>query len=617
MRKNLLKSVGVIALALVGTVSAKADLIPTTTVYDFEDGNAVFTARSRMEVKIANDTTLGSNVLTFVNAKNAQNGYGFANYNFSDLTFHAAQVKLDFDYQPKENRGQLTIGDGLVRGNDGGCSKNTYGAKGAIFRIGTDKSDFFINDAKQAKAGIEGSWLHVTVTVYNFERKVEWTVLKGDSIISQSGTTEGEGEEAIFTPGKVDFWKADANECTQIDVFGFINNSTETMIDNLSITSIVDTDIKFWDYTIKYVDAEGNELKEARTSNGREGTHAVLLASDKDPIRINNDEVNMKYVYESDDAETVAIAENAVITVKFREAEVYAGVLNCMIDGQSGTDGRLAQYSGFTFFEGDTYNVYPSRGYGKDGVYYFTPATSYNGVTFTFPGSLNTRNINGVVTYIGQLNYAAVDSVAYYSDIERLALPVEDEGNGTGLGQLEGTVNSWWSFSGGIFDRFSQGRGIRLDEGSYVWTEPITEAASYKVTVYGRNDYYKNGEARTEVNPFALGLIGDDGTLKVYNVAVPDWTSSMTGAVVVENISIPANGKLAIVNTNTEGGQISLDDISLTKTGDYVEPDMVTTDIKTVEVKAQNNGIIYNLAGQAVKNAQKGIFIINGKKVVK
>ena len=93
--------------------------------------------------------------------------------------------------------------------------------------------------------------------------------------------------------------------------------------------------------------------------------------------------------------------------------------------------------------------------------------------------------------------------------------------------------------------------------------------------------------------------------------------TSQATAVVVENISIPANGKLAIVNTNTEGGQISLDDISLTKTGDYVEPEMVTTGIKTVEVKAQNNGVIYNLAGQIVKNAQKGIFIINGKKVVK
>ena len=40
------------------------------------------------------------------------------------------------------------------------------------------------------------------------------------------------------------------------------------------------------------------------------------------------------------------------------------------------------------------------------------------------------------------------------------------------------------------------------------------------------------------------------------------------------------------------------------------------TAIKSVEtVKA--DGAIYNLAGQQVKNAQKGIFVINGKKVIK
>jgi hypothetical protein len=29
------------------------------------------------------------------------------------------------------------------------------------------------------------------------------------------------------------------------------------------------------------------------------------------------------------------------------------------------------------------------------------------------------------------------------------------------------------------------------------------------------------------------------------------------------------------------------------------------------------NGTVYNLAGQQVKNAQKGVFIVNGKKVIK
>lgn len=49
---------------------------------------------------------------------------------------------------------------------------------------------------------------------------------------------------------------------------------------------------------------------------------------------------------------------------------------------------------------------------------------------------------------------------------------------------------------------------------------------------------------------------------------------------------------------------------------EYIAIDGGATAIKSVE--AENaNGAIYNLAGQQVKNAQKGIFILNGKKVIK
>ena len=40
------------------------------------------------------------------------------------------------------------------------------------------------------------------------------------------------------------------------------------------------------------------------------------------------------------------------------------------------------------------------------------------------------------------------------------------------------------------------------------------------------------------------------------------------------------------------------------------------TAIKAIET-LKNNGVIYNLAGQQVKSAQKGVFIVNGKKVIK
>ena len=44
--------------------------------------------------------------------------------------------------------------------------------------------------------------------------------------------------------------------------------------------------------------------------------------------------------------------------------------------------------------------------------------------------------------------------------------------------------------------------------------------------------------------------------------------------------------------------------------------DGITTDIKTINGEAVENGTIFNLAGQQVSKAQKGVFIQNGKKVL-
>lgn len=570
----------------------------TTTKYDFEDGNNIFTDDSRIGSAVADDEVLGSKAVVFTAAGNCQNGYGFAHYDFTDQLNQPALVGVEFDYYNQSGtRAILTLGDRLVRQNDGGCSKNTYGSKGAIFRIGSTRDNFIINDynlrltdgtktetvvdeetgeEKEVTTSIYGycdKWLHVSVLANNDTKTVAWTV-----------TDVATGE--VVHSGLEAFWQADANELSQIDVFAWINNAMSGKVDNLEITNYKSNAV-FADYTIKYVDADGNELKDSRTGNGQVGKFVKLLDSDKAAIVSDYEgedgiDGKMKYIYDFDDSETVAIADGgtAVITVTYKKAEIFGVVLNCMIDGQTGSAARLASFQG-KFFEGDNYYVYPARGYGKDGKYYFTEATSWNGTTFTFPGSLNSRTVNGVVTYIGQLNYSLDETVGYYSDFERLALPVEDAGEGTGLGQLYGSVNNWWSFSNGIFDRFSQGRGIRLDAGSYVWTEPIAEDGTYMVRVYGRNDKSANCTA-----PYALGLRDAEGKVTLFDVAIPDWGSATTGesiigaaaaeateeteAVEAAGIGIKAGYSLVVMNTGN-GDMISLDDIRLIKVGDYVE----------------------------------------------
>ncbi len=601
----------------------------TTTSYDFEDGNAVFTATSRMSVEIQENAAKGSKVLALINAKNTQNGYGFAYFDFSENVVQASKVTVKFDYFNGAGRGCITIGDALVRGKDGkGAGMDrinrapTYGAKGAIFRIGAsgDGKSYIVNDVVLGTAEDWcNKWLTVEVGIYNFDRQVEWVIKDGEEILAQSGTTVGYGEEA--TPGKVGFWQADANEATQIDVFGSVNNNI-SYIDNVSITAAKDPTIIFYDYKIRYVDANGKDLKEARIANGRAGTDPIILASDSDHFYLNKAgavvgtpaEAATKKIYVSNNAESVKVAENAEVLITFRDAETHYAVLNCNTDGGV----LLAQFRDFDkykFFEGDSYVMFIPRAYAKDGAYYFTPATDWNGASFTFPGTLNPTVAGGRTIYIGSLNnYAKVDSVVYYANFEDLALPKVDAGQGTGLGQLEGTVTNWWNWTNGYWSRFDGGRGITLGANSYVWTEPIAEAGNYKVTIYGRNNIYYQAESYAVPQPYKLGLRNAAGEVTYLDIEIPQWGGGTTGESVVENVAIPAGFSLVIIcdgstvtaNDGTElAKDITLDDISLAKQSSE------TPYLFTQTVKVTGNGTVgYN--GISIRNSSKAFSMSYG-----
>ena len=564
---------------------------------DFEDEDVsmfVNVNPSRMTISAVDDATLNSKVAQF--AATNRNALPMGFYDFTELTGKASKVAIEFDFLMNSVAGhhKITIGDALVHNAESGgfnvTSKNNYGygANGAIFYFGTDRGNlgggnenyFKINNTAAAASTLDikadsvfGHWCHAKVMVDVDNKLVSYEISRDDIVLF-----EGNGEP---------FASDAANSCTEFDV-SFSNTGT-SFIDNLSITNYKSNAV-FADYTIKYVDSEGNELKEARTGNGQVGKYVTLLDSDK--ASIYNEDKTKKYLYDSDDSEAMPITEEGtVITVKFRDAEIYYAVLNCVIDGQTMATGKLEQFRDndkYWFFEGDNFSIRPAIAYGKDGKYYTVQPDSYNGKVFTFPGSVSPAVNGGKTYYIGTLYYTLDETIAYHSDFERLALPVEDAGNGTGLGQLVGTVNNWWSFSNGYFDRFSQGRGIRLDTGSYVYTEPIAEEGTYMVTIYGRNDRSENCTA-----PYALGLRDTEGNVTLLDVAVPDWSSATTGASVIGNaeveaqepteeggeaveavaaagIGIPAGYSLVVMNTGN-GNMISLDDIRLTKVADYAE----------------------------------------------
>ena len=521
----------------------------TVYTYDFEDGINPFTDDSRITSGIEYDITADGNVLGWTCANNAQNGYSFSHFDFTSLLDKPETVKIEFDYyNTAGGRSVLVIGDASVRGTTGGSSIIKYNLTGAIFYIGSNKDKSFIGEeyfplkSQVGELGVEeglcNRWLHIAVTVNTEGRTVAWTV------------ADVSGPE--LSSGSAAYYSDDAIDCTQIDVFGFINNSHCCMMDNLTITNYK-SNAQYADYTVRYVDEGGNELKPSRSGNGKVGGHATLLPSDKEPFY--SEDGTMKYFYVSDNSDSEVIAEQGtLISVLFREAETWYAVLDCVTD----EDVSLAQLTG-TFLEGDELTLYPSRGHEYAGAYYMTPATFYNGAPFTFPGFLQPVQEGGKTCFKGKQVYTKDANVAYYSEFERLALPQTDEGYGTGLGQLFGTVNSWYSFSGSYFDRFSGGRGIRLNAESYVWTEPVSEAGTYRVTIYGRNDVSADA-----TEPYRLGLRDAEGNVTYFvGLTIPSWKSATTGSSIVEDVVIPQGYSLVVMNPS-KSNIISLDDITLT-----------------------------------------------------
>ena len=372
-----------------------------------------------------------------------------------------------------------------------------------------------------------------------------------------------------------------------------------------TIASVAVGDVAGVEYTVKFINEDGETIKDDAVHKGEVGMPVELTAGDTAPIY--TEDGTTKYIFQSaDNTMENVIKEDGttVITVIFRKAKICIAVYTCKTTDNV-TLKQFRDDENQWFFEGDSYWIYPPIGLkGGDGSYYFAPITvtdkngnPYHGTTLDITTNTNGVANQGKLYYMYTKNdYAKLDndSVAYYAEVENL--------------NLVGEVTSWVGWTevvygpGNYFDRFSQGKGPRLTKDSYFYTEPMAEAATYKVSVYLRN-------GGTVSQKPAFGLRDAEGNVSLYNIEVAEWANAGIGWAEVE-VGIPAGSSFVIYNDGN-ADFIDFDAISMTITGEY---QATTTGIANIE--AQQNGVIYNLAGQAVKTAQKGLYIKNGKKYV-
>lgn len=168
-------------------------------------------------------------------------------------------------------------------------------------------------------------------------------------------------------------------------------------------------------YTIKYVDASGKDIKDAKEYDGIIGQNFTASTEDMAAVYTSD----KKYIYESGNETKAAVKEAAsnVITLKFREAATYKYAVKNNINDYA--------VSG-TVFEGDNVKVAFSQYILKDGVLYETNKIDDNRKQFNWTFAVNEDNT------VKTLNYkeTTINNVAYYSEGENIeGLTIINSGN--------------------------------------------------------------------------------------------------------------------------------------------------------------------------------------------
>ncbi len=165
-------------------------------------------------------------------------------------------------------------------------------------------------------------------------------------------------------------------------------------------------------YTVKYVDGEGNELKESETRS--ESIGASVSITDADKAAIYNADKTKKWLYVSDDAEGKTVANDAstVITVTFREAAIW----NYTINAVDGEDNILKELKKGQNFEAEKFDIAYNTYVNIDGTLYKSDKLSSDGKGYYFSFTLSEDNMTKNITF----NPTETTDVVYLEEAENI-----------------------------------------------------------------------------------------------------------------------------------------------------------------------------------------------------
>ena len=362
------------------------------------------------------------------------------------------------------------------------------------------------------------------------------------------------------------------------DSISFYTNTSTTYI---GLTDIylyqLDPSMTAVTYTIKYVDEDGSELQDARTSTGVVGDTITLLDTDKDAIYVGD---SIKYVYSSDDAGDgiVLTADGATITVTFTEAGTYSYTVTAVDDGEGNT---LETISGTAFDQDEVTVYYKEYILSDDGTLYYKANNSSNpywGTTFTIDGA----DYSETITYTD----SGIDSVLFYTEAEDLDGMTTTSANNADIRNSQGTV-AYAATSG------EDVTVTTLSAGTYTITACIFSNQSTPA-----NLYIAVGEETLDFTP---------STGSTYQVTVSSDEFSITGEAVVSILGGYGGNRCCYDYLYITGAKSDTDGIS------EVNADVESGDAVSAPVYSLS-GVMVREAGEGVSGLGKGVYIMNGKK---
>ncbi len=312
---------------------------------------------------------------------------------------------------------------------------------------------------------------------------------------------------------------------------GSMGNNQVEILKSIKVTETTQS-IATANYTIKYVDASGNEIKTAETRTGVVGGSINLTTADKASIYTGEGLSKKKYIYESDDASenTIAEGDGTVVTVKFREAELCGYRLDAVdADGKTLQEGLLVGAD----FEGETINIAYPYALKFDSNTLYTSEKQNSG--YYFPITLSEKTTVKTVTYTA----SDITDVVYFSEAEKIeGLTLATNGN-TAIRSSNG-ASAYAADKDVVFTKLSAGK--------YKLTTVICDATSKAGSVWN----FKAG----------------NDTIFTFTATSVNWSSGTS-----DEFTLTEDTEIALCKGGNANQAVDL--IYIQRTGDYVAPEVV------------------------------------------